>query len=208
MNFSEKELEDILFKKLNDGDYDSLYKRGFTYYDPEEDRDVTFVDRQVNLMPYGIADIIVTNTYHDYVGHPDGDSFEYRLVIDIIELKVEPIRSKDINQALRYKRAIERYHQHKCENDNNKFSFDIDINIILIGSGINHGHYIFDEVEYGGQFYIYTYEFNPIDGITFNSVGSGWHIEENEKQIKSMDSSLMICECANYFNLKSENENG
>lgn len=196
MTFSEKELEDVLFEKIYNRNFESLYRKGFELYDPVDEIDIMFVDRQVDLTPYGIADIIVT-TIEMY---EEGDGLNGSVHIDLIELKAVPIRSKDINQVLRYKRAIERYSDKKFALDEYKYSYEIDVNPILVGSGIDSGHYILNELVESGVM-LYTYDFNPIDGLKFEYQTTGWISDgdNDPKFIEKLDQSLMFNECCEYF---------
>lgn len=194
MTFSEKELEDVLFEKIQNKEFQSLHERGLDIYDPNEEIDIMFVDRQVDLNPYGIADIIVT-TIEMY---PDPYGLAGIVKMDLIELKAVPIRSRDVNQVLRYKRAIERYNDKKFYSDESKFCYEIHVNPILIGNGIESGHYILNEVS---DISFYSYDFNPIDGLKFNYERDGWvsNGDDTPEFIERLDKSLMFGECCEYF---------
>lgn len=196
MNFSEKNLEEDILEKLQEEDFESLYNKGFEYYDPEEEREFFHAQSQVDLSPYGIADIICTRLYKTYHRSKELDYTELCIEMDIIELKARYIKSKDIDQVLRYKRAIERYVENKYKQDN-KYCYEVEVNCILIGSGIEHGHYIHNHI--GDQLYIYTYTSNLIDGIQFEFQDIGWIKTNDEDYIESMDKNLIYVGCINEF---------
>lgn len=201
MKFSEKELEDVLYKKLVTNEVETLYDKGFEYYDSECDT-IYYVDRQVDLNPYGIADIIVSrmNIYEDVV--EDRKIYETEIIYDIIELKAAPIKSKHIDQVLRYKEAIERF----CEMVYNQRHIDdlceIKVNPILIGENVQSGHFVLNNVI--EDITIYTYDFNPIDGLQFEYQTDGWHKEEHDEYIDDIDEKLIYSELVDVVNNKRD----
>lgn len=175
MKFLEKDLENNIYDLLKSRNIKTLYDRGFNYYD-EDENDIIFVENQVDLMPYGIADIVVgsANYYpHDKIGG------EKRIVVDIFELKIEPIKSKHIDQVLTYKRAIDRFYSMTLKNRSIDDCCHIEINCILIGPSIVGGHYVMNELSLGpGDLFVYTYNSTPIEGLTFEYQDNSWYKDE------------------------------
>lgn len=134
---SEKKLEDIVFDHLSHAEY---YKGLGEVFDHDN---ILKVLRQVDLGPYGIADIVVI-----YESEFDGS-----IPVDIIELKKGTVGKNALMQAIRYKAGIK--HQFEL------LGIDIGhISLTLIGGSIsdeNNFSIIYRAID---DLYIYTYDLN------------------------------------------------
>lgn len=97
MKISEKELEDFLFKNLNEKKFEKLKSIGF---DVNELEDMYFY-QQTNLGNYGRSDIIGLNLVLDNYGDKKGYANSV-----VIEIKEGHIDEKTLVQALRYRGAL------------------------------------------------------------------------------------------------------
>jgi len=134
MQLSEKEIENFIF--------DDLINNGHHCRQKGLDLDIfklmRFVDRnaikihwyrQLNLAPYGIADIV------------GFCRFKGSIYVEIIELKAVSIKSDDFDQILRYKKGVSHYL-------NNTFDLpSLDISCTLIGLGYESGFFIQNELQ-------------------------------------------------------------
>jgi hypothetical protein len=161
MQLSEKELEDFIFQDLVDNDGFGLVARGL-HLRYTNLRMKSFIKpiwtRQLNLDPYGIADIV--------------GFYRYRGIacIELIELKARPIELKDFEQIARYDKALTRF-----MNNTLKWS-NFDINKTLIGTGYD-GMYI--QTLLPVSVASCTYD---LDGLEFNHFleYTDWHIRADK----------------------------
>jgi hypothetical protein len=164
MEFSEKDLEDIIFDaSQNFETRGDLVDRGLDL--PLYGK----MYRQVNFGTYGIADLInvwIESTILD-------NGFVSRLLnIEIIELKKDTIGNKALNQACRYLKAIRVLWDGL---DNTHFD-DILPHITLIGSNIDNSNessfvFLYNELENWVDIYSYKYKY---DGIWFEKESHSW----------------------------------
>lgn len=168
MEFSEKDLEDIIFDASQDfetrGD---LIDRGLDL--PLYGK----MYRQVNFGAYGIADLInvwIESTILDkgYVSRI--------LNIEIIELKKDIISNNALNQACRYLKAV----RVLWESFGKTHFDDMIPHVTLIGSNIDYSTdssfvYLYNELEDWVDAYSYKYRY---DGIRFEKSSHFWYKEE------------------------------
>ncbi len=146
MNFKEKNLEDIIYNAMINGDNDVLCNRGLNCY-----RKQILVKRQLRIGNYGKADLVtLTKCYDSYI-------------ISVYELKIGKIDLSSLIQVCRYVKGIKEYLREKYTEVN--FAFEI----ILIGDSFckKDWVYMFDSVIKNVQVYKYTYE---LEGIYFETV--------------------------------------
>lgn len=126
MNLLESDIENFIFKDLTENGGDEVEARGLqlsSHYHRDQARARWY--RQLNLDPYGIADIV--GFYRLY-----GE-----IHCDIIELKAVPIECDHFDQVCRYNHAVKVYLR-------NTFRGPVDIrtHCYLAGTGFTSGHYI------------------------------------------------------------------
>lgn len=164
MQFSEKEIEDLIFTDLEDLNGSSLKRRGFQVIHTglmefEDEPPTIRWFRQLDLGAYGRADIVGIYRYRGNV------------VVELIELKVVNLKSDDIDQICRYETGIVDA-INKCFRKKVK----IVVNKYLVGTGIDSGHYIANQIN------INIVEFNyDLDGFNFKQHGpiNTWHRTDN-----------------------------
>lgn len=157
MQISENELEDYIFDDLTFNSGMGMSSRGLTtFHNRLLKADIICKSkwlRQVDLGPYGRADII---GYFKYNG---------RIVVELFELKVVPIDAGDIDQICRYQKAIEDYFGDK---------FCLEIRKYLIGPDIRSGHYIHNMF---CDLIIAEFDYS-LSGIGFKSHNGDWSRNE------------------------------
>ena len=181
MKFTERTLEDIIFKTDNE----KLRERGLPICGKKL--------RQVKIGNYGKCDLI---SYKRFEHYPDISFINnQRVEINVYELKQNIINFSAIVQAIRYAKGILRYFE--CRN----FEKRLHIKIILIGAVVDYKDdsiYLvdlcdnyFDEYGYGFIFdgiEIFTYNFD-FDGISFKKhknfmlIDEGFH-EDTKLKMK------------------------
>ena len=189
--FSEAQLEEEIMLSFVDRDFTHLSSKGFDFLDDfNEDKQIMWYSNQVQLNPYGIADI-VTSVYN----REDNDSIE----VSIIELKVTELKSSHIEQLLMYKTAIERHAEIMFPN------LKVKINTVLITNGISSGHYIHRHVD---GIVLYTYKHSIFNGIEFKLQSNDWLKSGDEDIIadKDYEADLGYLSCINNFKAFSEKE--
>lgn len=193
MNLSEKELEQLILPKFdNKEDRIGLKERGLVTRVTNGNNNGVWAQSQVNLFSYGIADIFV----------PSFDS-ENNLNIDIFELKINPLKMKDVSQVLRYKTGIENLLEYLVGKGDLEENIYLNCNIVchLIGSGLDDEiTWFINEQQRLDAFMtsIFTYEFDAFNGlvfrdhsiITYSTAESGFDKYNDESPIKSI-----ICDC-------------
>lgn len=146
---SESKLEDMLYNHLNGNNVSAKIDEHLNHKAYE------IVIRQLNLSPYGIADI---------VGFFKPD-FDGSICVDIIELKKGCIDTNTFKQALKYRAGLIKYA------DLNDFEFG-QINITLIGSEVKIDSY-FELIPSALDFvYFYSYDIDINHGLTLNDENS------------------------------------
>lgn len=159
MQLSEKEIEDFIYDDLVQNSGLTLKPRGFQtmHHHLLFECDVICRAkwlRQVDLGTYGRADII---GYYRHLGS---------IHVEIVELKSVPLCSNDFDQIFRYKKAIRHYFGER---------FDINFHLYLIGTDINSGHYIHNELPVT----VLTYEYG-LHGIYFQRHTRTWHRSDGD----------------------------
>lgn len=150
MNLIEKELENIILTTPNE----ILQQKGLPIFGTKR--------TQVDLGPYGRADLITINKQYDE-GHLG--NFKPTLIITIYELKQRYLDIHTIAQVSSYLKGIKTYIEH-----NNKFkNFEVQYFIVLIGHSIkqNMNFYFMNNLFVNAD--IYKYDFS-IDGLNFEYV--------------------------------------
>lgn len=169
MQITEKDLEDLIFSAISEGPY-ILFERGFTtslIINECEDNKVRWY-RQVELSSYGRADLIGVQR------------FKGALKVNIIELKNVPVVSKDFNQVLRYKRAIQEILRNTLKGE-----FYNRIDCYLVGPSLEDGHFIqnYSSVD----FIEFSYSIN---GISFKMTSKGaWMRGDGKLSLDQVSSS-------------------
>lgn len=149
--FSEKILEDMLFKALEDKESDFLYDRGL-----EMLQSYSHLKRQLSLGKYGIPDIVTI------------DSIDEKLFLaNIIELKITPFCSDSLGQLLRYMTGIEQYFKRfdpeiKC----------VTLGVLICAKGAIKSDDLFLLNFIDPYVQIYAYSFDLEKGITFELISS------------------------------------
>lgn len=143
---SEAELEEFIHNKWNE--------EGICCID---DSSPEFLERQLNLVGYGICDLVAFSFYQ----HEDIKSVD----VVIYELKKEKITADAFSQVSRYATGITQALRQK---DN---SIKISITCALVGTEIDESCYILNQSE----FMYYQPFFNPESGVDFKELSSGWH---------------------------------
>lgn len=169
---SEEELENFIVRETESTENDT---------NPLTDETIEYCFRQVDLGPYGTADIIFFDVYCEEYCVPE-------LYIRIIELKKGDINLSAIAQISRYKTGLEYY----IENKN--FCGETRIEGILVGAGYdkNDGScFLVDSIDWLD---CYHYKLSLTEGITFEQ-SAGWMKENAEfsnldKIIKPIDEKL------------------
>lgn len=158
---SEKQLEDLLFKKL-DGEglqgREFLGKRGLS---------IDFHSqyfRQFNLGTYGIADIVGFKYNH----FPNKHGLKGYLDIQIIELKAVELTANDFTQLKRYKTGLTGLIKAFIESGKFPKGISCDISMILIGlkDKIDNEVYAFNYNDIES----YSYNFSLEKGIEFKQI--------------------------------------
>lgn len=146
---SEAELENLLF--------DHYQKTGVMLVDGTSP---DFLYKQMNLSPYGIADLIAISCDHR-TNH---------LVVNIYELKKEKITASAISQACRYRAAFERT-LGLYEGD-----VILDVYAHVVGTRIDDSCFLieFSDVAF------YEVQFDMEMGLMFTEEGEGWNIGGTE----------------------------
>lgn len=149
---SEKELEDWIFDKYNEGNGCVI-----------DDTCPQHLLRQVNLGSYGICDLVAIDVYA---------TDESRKSIDVIvyEIKKEKITADAFSQVARYAAAI------KQEIESEKGMFDITITCALVAPEIDDSAFILNNFD----FKYYQPFFNPECGVEFKDCSFGY-TRKNEK---------------------------
>lgn len=172
MQLSEKEVEDLVFQDLTDCYGINLLRKGLqlpfqTFHEQLKQTPSVKWVRQLNLDPYGIADIV---GFYRYKG---------RIYVDLLELKACAIESTHFDQVFRYEKGIEVY-MRQTFND-----VDCRINCILIGNGYNSGNYI----QNNSDITVASYHYD-INGLNFDMTSgfSSWALKNDDhcsfRQIK------------------------
>lgn len=149
MQFSEKEVEDLIFKDVKENYGETLCEKGLVLpfqlksFNHKIKLNVKWC-RQLDIPPYGTLDI--------------AGFYRYRgiLYVDLIELKACPIESAHFDQVFRYKKGIEVYIRQTFKH------VLFEINCILIGAGYNTGNYI----QNNSEITVCEYTFG-LDGFSF-----------------------------------------
>jgi len=154
MNFLEKDLEDIISEN-----YAACAGCGLTIQQDffQEGRRY----RQLNLAPYGIADLVNIRYAPDH----------FTFYVQIIELKKGKIDTSAYLQAKRYETALKKVMTQLNDGAEQKVEFHI--SVVLIGNEIElNGDFVFLlNSDLGCTAFTYSYGFN---GIEFTAAGRGW----------------------------------
>lgn len=161
MTINEKELEIYLINLLKNGDYDSLKIRGLDLLSFNTINKVKWVS-QLNLDPYGIADIV--GFYRGGYGV---------ICVELIELKAIPIKTDHFDQICTYSQALKVYLKNTFNND-----LFVDVKMTLIGQGYQDGHYIQNHL----QCDVVEYSIDLFDGIKFNQHPPQWHRPDGDNK--------------------------
>ncbi len=158
MQLSEKEIEDYIFEDLTNNSGSALANRGLsTMYNDligiaDNIPHVKWV-RQLELGPYGRLDIV--GYYKCYES----------IIIELFELKANPIKVDDFEQILRYDHALKEYAKTIFRVD-----ISIQINKYLIGTGFESGHYLHNNIP---RLSVIEYSYD-LSGIQFNRRPGSW----------------------------------
>lgn len=150
MDFTEKQIEDLIFQNLNPIGLELLTKRGLDFIN-----DYRHFERQLNLGRYGILDLIGFN--FNPIDCNKGE--EKTIQVGIIELKKGQINASTYLQAARY--AVGVHHAFLKYK-----SVKVNISLHIIGSTI-----ALDEMFclIGNNITAHTFTLDLVDGIKFKS---------------------------------------
>lgn len=162
MNILEKDLEDLIWDKIEQGDFLALREKGLIV------RENAKFWRQYNFSSYGIADIISLMI----VKTPDNWVF----YVDIFELKKELVNSDTLKQAARYAKGVERMVDNWNYRHAKNRKIILNTNMHLIGKKVNGGGFLY-LTDVFSNLYLYQYGFDFDEGITFNRM-SDYHLSE------------------------------
>jgi hypothetical protein len=149
MEFSEKQIEDLIYNSVKDGKLKQLSDRGLYGISKYK-----FFSRQVTLGDYGRLDLVGLNYRHT-------SGFNYSenktLEVGLFEIKKGIIDVNAFLQAIRYCNAI----RHYCAD-----YINVEFKIFLIGTGICTGDFcyidsIIDNLE------VYSIKLDLVNGINF-----------------------------------------
>jgi hypothetical protein len=171
MNILEQEIEDVIYKAIQDYDFELLQTRGLPIYPTYTYR------RQFQLGKYGRADLIGYRAYKS-IGKQ-----KRRVEFQVFELKKDEINFGTFRQALKYAMGVRHL------SFLNNINYDLSFQLILIGK----------RVETNGEFFylstvfpnirLFTYEISLKEGITFNE-----HINHTNIPEASFPSELNLME--------------
>ena len=157
MTFLEKELEDFLFYFLENNDLDLITKLELRGLDFDYVENMSF-SRQMDLQPYGIADIIG-------IGLSLKDGVLVANVF-VFELKKDKISYSAFGQACRYLRCIDNQVTLKAE----ELGVGVKRNyeVILVGTELDVSSDFLFLPSFITDLRCFCAEFSPINGITFS----------------------------------------
>lgn len=186
MNFLEKDLEDVIWE--NTQSKEGLQKL--------EDRGLSLIGkhfiRQLNLGPYGIADIV---GFTIGVYRTDFDQHSISVQVDVVELKKDKINNTCINQTLRYLDGIKQFVSEylKKHSIKEKFQFvHLSYEAHLIGSGMSLDSCAFIYNNTPKCFTAYSYSFDIDKGLLFKSLEKNYrYIYSPLKTVKLSDSEII-----------------
>lgn len=159
MDISEKNIEDLIYENLTPDNVHLLAERGLPF------DEMNCFERQVNLGPYGILDLIGLNYYRS--------GKEKILEVFIIEIKKGEINIETYIQAIRYCKGIQVLLSKTC--------LTLKFNQILIGTSIKKNDFIYlTDINEDVSFYIMKLSLEK--GIYFN--------RENGYRISNSDFNL------------------
>lgn len=161
INFdSEKELEDLICERLDQN------------FNPITNQHCTHYERQLNLGPYGIADIVTFDS--------DMELYDIDGVVcihaKVFELKKEFIKPDAIAQAARYKRGL----QHLFRANTGMFECaDVgSVECHVVGTGIDDAVYMQSMSGDDPCFFYHEAVFDPAKGLSFSSHEGPWSSTE------------------------------
>lgn len=164
MTLSEKEVEDLIFEDLTENFGISILNKGLLLPFQEFHKQINQTPsvkwvRQLNLDPYGIADIV---GFYRYKG---------RIYVDLLELKACAIESPHFDQIFRYHKGIQVYLRQTFDD------IDCIVNCILIGNGYNTGNYIQNH----SDITVASYDYD-INGLRFSMTKglSSWSLKNDD----------------------------
>jgi hypothetical protein len=178
---SEKALEDCFFELLTDycaHEHDHLH--GIEEDEPTAAKYhgiIKEVFRQIPVGAYGIMDVLLTVLYEN---PKDGRMPSSWRVAHIFEMKNVPLQSGDMDQVLRYKKALADLHYYD------------QIICHLIGTDVKSGHYIIEQWN-SDDFHCYTYSLT-YSGIDF-SVMTGFGMDNGQYSLDVHQSILVAKSC-------------
>lgn len=152
MDILEKELEDMIWHKMDNGYLDSLEDKGLTI-----DYDAKFY-RQYNFGAYGIADLVSLSIVKD--------KRRWLFYVNIYELKKDEINYKTLNQAMRYAKAVERMADDWNYRYKKRRPIVLSISIHLIGKKCVGSAFMYLP-DLFKNLYLYEYKFDFDEGISF-----------------------------------------
>lgn len=159
MQLSEKEIEDYIYNDIVENGGTNLIDKGF-YLPSFESENKVIWERQLNIDPYGIIDIVGFYRFNGCIH------------VDLLELKACPIDCNHFDQILRYRKGIIEYLKGTFRGCN------ITFNCFLVGNGYSSGHYINNCSPVGVIEFTYS-----LDGIEFekHSPHASWHKPTDNK---------------------------
>jgi len=150
MVISEKLIENFICETINSIGSDSLCDRGL-----DNPFFATKAFQQLDLSPLGQADIVTYGRHNELVW------------IDILELKTNDIIIKDIDQVMRYRKAVTEFLDGRFRS-----AISVKVSCALIGYGVSSGEHILDQLNQEGMLDTYTYHWSLKSGIQFRDIHS------------------------------------
>ena len=167
MNVLEKELEDLIWEKLESGDYESLSYKGLIV-----DYNSRFY-RQYNFGSYGIADIVSLSVMKS--------SNWWTMNVHIYELKKDDVNLDTLSQSARYAKAAQRMADDWNYMYSKKRKIHLNVTIHLIGKRITNGGLMYLPDIFKGL-HLYEYKLDFDEGIIFDRK-IDYHLAEESKFI-------------------------
>lgn len=177
MNILESEIEEILFKNLDNRKL--LKERGFDFFEQK-------YYLHPNLGSYGIPDIVGVTV--NYCVHSRSRSIN----VTIYELKKEVVNINTLLQAARYAKGIERFFD---ENSITLNFNEIDFSLVLIGKNIDESSDFVFLTDFCYNVNLVTYSVDLNYGIVFREQKGYYKRNEQQPVLNTFISDLLHGKC-------------
>lgn len=172
MDFTEKNIEDLIYENLKKGKLDVLAKRGI-----EKIKNYSFFSRQVDLGEYGRLDLVGIN----YLHQPFLSGQYKSLQIAVFEIKKGQINKDTLFQAIRYCKGIEQYLL--------LYELKATFEIFLIGMSVASDDFCY-ATDFIDNLNIYTVKLDLEQGIKFKEE-RGYRLNESKFKIHNDINSVV-----------------